>query len=164
MRLIAACINTGILVTKKYGLKETKMLKSSEIEVNIKQLIIIAGLLLVASNGWAEISSYRCYELDGAKIIAEDGTYLGTLGDSYESDSIYNEYSDHGSTYDSDSIWNEYSDYGNEYSSQSPFNDYASNPPVLLKDGEVIGKLTTDPYEYDGVDPRSVGEDCEWSD
>ena len=131
----------------------------------MNRLIIIASLLLlVAVDGWADTSSYRCYELDGAKIIADDGTYLGTLGDSYESDSIYNEYSDHGSTYDSDSIWNEYSDYGNEYSSQSPFNDYASDPPVLLKDGEVIGKLTTDPWEYEGVDPRTVGEDCDWND
>ena len=61
-------------------------------------LILISTLLLVASNSWADTSSYRCYELDGAKIIAEDGTYLGSLGESYESDSIYNEYSDYGST------------------------------------------------------------------
>jgi len=128
------------------------------------QKITLIIVLIFCSNSWADTSSYRCYELDGAKIIAEDGTYLGTLGDSYESDSIYNEYSDHGSTYDSDSIWNEYSDYGDNYSSQSPFNDYASDPPVLLKDGEVVGKLTTDPYEYEGVDPRSVGEDCDWND
>ena len=63
-----------------------------------------------------------------------------------------------------ESIWNDYSDYGSEYSSQSPFNDYASDPPILLKDGEVVGKLTGDPYAYEGVDPRSVGEDCGWSD
>ena len=68
----------------------------------MKKLILISALLF-SFNGWA-VSSYECDELDGAKIIAEDGTYLGTLGDSYESDSIYNEYSDHGSTYDSDSI------------------------------------------------------------
>ena len=128
----------------------------------IISLILIFSFMSY-SNTWA-LSSYECYELDGAKIIAEDGTYLGTLEDNYESDSIYNEYSDHGSTYNSDSIWNEYSDYGNEYSSQSPFNDYASDPPVLLKDGEVIGKLTTDSYEYDSVDPRSVGKDCGWTD
>ena len=69
----------------------------------MKKLILISALLF-SSNGFADTSSYRCYELDGAKIIAEDGTYLGTLGDSYESDSIYNEYSDHGSTYDSVSV------------------------------------------------------------
>ena len=35
---------------------------------------------------------------------------------------------------------------------------------VLVKDGEIVGKLTTDSYEYEGVDPRSVGKDCGWSD
>mgnify|MGYP000887348181 CR=1 FL=1 len=129
----------------------------------MKKLISILVLLL-CSNSWSEISSYRCYELEGAKIISEDGTYLGTLGDSYESDSIYNEYSDYGNTYNSESIWNEYSDYGDNYSSQSVFNEYATDPPVLLKDGEVIGKLTTDTYDYEAVDPISVGKDCGWAD
>jgi hypothetical protein len=126
-------------------------------------LLLIPVLLLVALNSWADTASYRCYELNGAKIIADDGTYLGTLGDGYESNSIYNEYGDHGSSYDSDSIWNEYSDYGNEYSGQSPFNEYASEPPVLLRDGRIVGKLTTNSGEYEGVDPRSVGRDCGWS-
>ena len=111
--------------------------------MNEKKFILISALLF-SFNGWS-VSSYECYELDGAKIIAEDGTFLGRLGDSYESDSIYNEYSDYGSAYDSESIWNEYSDYGSDYSSQSPFNNYSSAPPVLLKHGEIVGKLTTDP-------------------
>ena len=46
----------------------------------MKHLTILTSLLLlVASNGWADTSSYRCYELDGAKIIAEDGTFLGQV-------------------------------------------------------------------------------------
>ena len=130
-----------------------------------KMLTII---ILIASLGLSlhadEVSSYRCYELEGAKIVAEDGTYLGTLDDSYASDSIYNEYSDHGSTYGDESLWNEYSDHGNDYSDESAFNEYASNPPVLLKDGEVIGRLTVKDYEYDAVDRRTVGEDCDWKD
>ena len=96
------------------------------------------------------------------KIIAEDGTYLGTLDDSYKSDSIYNDYSDYGNEYNSDSVWNDYSDYGNEYSSQSAMNDSASEPPVLLKDGEVVGKLTTNDYEYEGVNPKALKEVCDW--
>ena len=110
------------------------------------------------------LSTWECYELEGAKIIAEDGTFLGTLDDHYDSESIYNDYSDHGSDYCSDCIWNEYSDYGSDYSSESPFNEYASDPPILIKDGEVVGTLTTDPYDYDGVDPRTVGKDCDWED
>ena len=110
------------------------------------------------------LSTWECYELEGAKIIAEDGTFLGTLDDHYDSESIYNDYSDHGSDYCSDCIWNEYSDYGSDYSSESPFNEYASDPPILIKDGEVVGTLTIDPYDYDGVDPRTVGKDCDWED
>ena len=55
----------------------------------------------------AEVSAWDCYKLEGAKIIAEDGTYLGTLDDSYKSDSIYNEYT--GETNDEflDSKWDE---------------------------------------------------------
>ena len=110
------------------------------------------------------LSIWECYELEGAKIIAEDGTFLGTLDYHYDSESIYNDYSDYGNDYSSDSIWNEYSDYGNHYSSESPFNDYASDPPILIKDGEVVGILTIKPYEYEGVDPRTAGKDCDWED
>lgn len=109
------------------------------------------------------ISSFRCFELEGAKIIAEDGTFLGTLDNSYSSDSIFNQYSDFGKEYHSDSIWNEYSDWGNDYSSMSPFNEYASTPPILLKDGEVVGKLTVKAFEYDAVNPYTVGKDCGWA-
>ena len=109
------------------------------------------------------MSSFRCFELEGAKIIAEDGTFLGTLDNSYSSDSIFNQYSDFGKEYHSDSIWNEYSDWGNNYSSMSPFNEYASTPPILLKDGEVVGKLTVKTYEYDAVNPYTVGKDCGWA-
>ena len=108
------------------------------------------------------LSSYRCSEIQGAKIIAEDGTYLGTLDDHYQSDSIFSPYNDYGSTYSQESIWNEHSNHGNQYSQQSPFNEYASDSPVLLKDGEVVGRLTVREYEIDRIDPRTVGKDCDW--
>ena len=48
---------------------------------------------------------------------------------------------------------------------QSVFNEYANDPPVLLKDGEVIGELTTNTtYNYEAVDPISLGKDCGWTD
>ena len=121
-------------------------------------------LWILSSNLHSEsLSSFRCFELEGAKIIAEDGTFLGTLDNSYSSDSIFNQYSDFGKEYHSDSIWNEYSDWGNNYSSMSPFNEYASTPPILLKDGEVVGKLTVKAFEYDAVNPYTVGKDCGWA-
>ena len=133
--------------------------------MKLKNIILNYPLLLIisiSSGVEAELSSWDCYKLEGAKIIADDGTYLGTLDDSYKSDSIYNDYSDYGNEYNSESIWNDYSDYGNEYSSQSAMNDSASEPPVLLKDGEVVGKLTTNDYEYKGVNPKVLKEVCDW--
>ena len=122
----------------------------------------LAFITFISLNSEAEISSWDCYKFEGAKIIADDGTYLGTLDDSWKTDSIYNDSGDHGNDYNSESIWNDYSDYGNEYSSQSAMNDSASEPPVLLKDGEVIGKLTTNDYEYEGVNPKVLKEVCDW--
>ena len=133
--------------------------------MKLKNIILNYPLLFIISISFsvkAELSSWDCYKLEGAKIIADDGTYLGTLDDSYKSDSIYNDYSDYGNEYNSESIWNDYSDYGNEYSSQSAMNDSASEPPVLLKDGEVVGKLTTNDYEYEGVNPKVLKEVCDW--
>ena len=118
--------------------------------------------LFSSQSSSAGTSSYRCSEIEGAKIIADDGTFLGTLDNHYQSDSIFNSYSDHGSTYSQESIWNEYSDYGNDYSQESPFNEYGSNSPVLLKDDKVVGRLTIKSYESDGIDPRTVGRDCDW--
>ncbi len=131
----------------------------------MKKLLLLISLLLTTNTSFSEtLSSYRCFELEGAKIIAEDGTFLGTLDDSYSADSIFNEYNDHGTDYSSDSIWNEYSDWGNDYSSISPFNEYATDPPILIKEGEVVGKLTVKSYEIDAVDPYTVGKDCGWTD
>ena len=131
----------------------------------MKKLFLLLSLLLATNAIFSETtSSYRCFELEGAKIIAEDGTFLGTLDDSYSADSIFNDYSDHGTDYSSDSVWNEYSDWGNDYSSTSPFNEYAPDPPILIKEGEVVGKLTVKSYEIDGVDPNTVGKDCGWVD
>jgi len=127
-----------------------------------KKLFIITFVCLSNLTLSSDLNSWDCYKLEGAKIIAEDGTYLGKIEDDYDRDSIYNEYSDYGNSYNSDSIWNEYSEYGNEYSPKSALNDNASEPPILLKNGEVIGKLTTKEYVFNGYDVNEIKETCDW--
>ncbi len=94
--------------------------------------------------------------LKGAKIFAQDdkNTYLGKIASEYGSESIFNEYGTYGSEYSSSSIWNEYSTFGNEYNSLSPFNDYSSKPPKIIKDGKIIGYLTTNESINGGVSPH----------
>ena len=127
-----------------------------------KKIFIITFVSLSNITFASDLNSWDCYKLEGAKIIAEDGTYLGKIEDDYDSNSIYNEYSEYGNSYNSDSIWNEYSEYGNEYSPKSALNDNASEPPILLKNGEVIGKLTTKEYVFNGYDVNEIKETCDW--
>lgn len=75
--------------------------------------------------------------------------YLGCLNcDSYNKNSIWNEYGNYGSSYSSKSIWNDYGTYGSSYSSYSPWNEYASTPPVIVdNDGNFYGYFTVNNYK-----------------
>ena len=54
-------------------------------------------------------------------------------------------------TYDKNSIWNEYGTYGSDYSSESAFNEYALKPPIIVdNDGNFFGYLTANQYAQDG--------------
>ena len=80
--------------------------------------------------------------------------YLGCLNcDSYNTNSIWNEYGTYGSSYNANSIWNDYGIYGSEYSSTSPFNSYASDPPVIVdKDGGFYGYFTVNEFKAKRAD------------
>lgn len=101
--------------------------------------IFIVFMILVFSN---YVSADICSVVAGAKVIANDGKYLGSISSEYDANSIFNEYGTYGSEYSVKSIWNKYGAYGGEYSSLSPFNSYTSTPPLLIKDDKVIAHFT----------------------
>ena len=90
----------------------------------------------------------------GGYIAADDGKFIGRITtNKYDSDSILNDYGDHGSEYSSDSIFNDYGSYGSEYSGESAFNDMASSPPrVYTINGQFVGYLTTNDYITPRID------------
>jgi hypothetical protein len=75
--------------------------------------------------------------------------YLGCLNcNSYNSNSIWNNYGTYGSKYNDKSIWNSYGTYGGSYGDFSPFNTYANYPPVVVdKQGNFYGYLTINSYK-----------------
>jgi hypothetical protein len=101
-----------------------------------------------------------CPALEGAKIVTEEGKYLGKLASRYDSDSVFNKYGSFGSRYSADSIWNKYGSYGGAYSAESPFNKYSSNPPLVVKDRDIIGRLTVNKNAQGAVNPTLVGIIC----
>jgi hypothetical protein len=93
--------------------------------------------------------------LKGASVFAQDDeqTYLGKIDNKYNFESIFNEYGTYGNEYSSKSIWNEYSKFGNKYNLLSPFNDYSSSPPMIIKNGKILGYLTTNEFILGGISP-----------
>lgn len=94
--------------------------------------------------------------LRDSKIVAQDdeNTYLGSLSNSFNSESIFNEFGSYGNEFSSKSIWNEFSEFGNEFNQYSPFNNFSNNPPMLIKKSKIIGFLTTNKSIKDGVSPN----------
>jgi hypothetical protein len=96
--------------------------------------------------------------LTGASLVSDEEPphFLGNLSNRFDSESIFNRFGTYGSRFSSDSIWNKYGSYGGKYSSYSPFNKYTSTPPLIVKDGSVIGRLTVNRYVRGALDPYAV--------
>lgn len=103
-----------------------------------------------------------CSTLNGASIIAQDSdnTFLGKITNSFDGDSIFNEFGDYGNDFSSDSIWNEFSTFGNEFNSESPFNEFSSDPPMIIKDGQIIGYLSTNKSINGAISPNLLKALC----
>ncbi len=104
-----------------------------------------------------------CSIVNGAKIVAQDSknTYLGKIANQYEADSIFNNYGAYGGEYSSTSIWNKYSTLGSEYSTYSPFNKYTATPPLIIKNGKIIGYLSANKNMQSSVSPNILKAMCE---
>ena len=128
---------------------------------NFPTVAIISACAVINA---AEVNSWECSKFEDSKIVSSDGKYLGVLGPSWKSDSIYNNSSEHSSSWSSNSIYNENSNYGNSYSSESVFNINASQPPkIISKDGKEIGFLSIGPdWSSDRFNPADIKYTCDW--
>jgi len=95
--------------------------------------------------------------------LGEDGEYLGELGPSWKTDSIYNTSSQYSSTWSSSSIFNSNSKYGNSYSSTSAFNESASEPPkIITNDGDVKYLSVGPSWDSSRLHPYDFKYTCDW--
>jgi len=103
-----------------------------------------------------------CSIVKDATLIAQDNqnTPLGKISSPYDVKSIFNEYGEYGSEYSTKSIWNQYGIFGGEYSTYSPFNKYTTTPPMLIKNGKIIGYLTVNKFVKPSISPNLLKELC----
>ena len=109
-----------------------------------QKTLLIAACMILSFPASGQV----CERVKGAKLVAQDKqhTYLGKISHAYDSESIFNEYGNYGSEYYLSSIWNSYGDFGSKYSQYSVNNDYATTPPMIIKNGEIIGYLSINKY------------------
>jgi len=87
-------------------------------------------------------------------LIADDGTFLGHLGERpTDAESIHNEVGIHGSTVGAKSIYNTVSQYGGAVGQHSPFNNTASRPPRLFVEGAAVCVVTVKEHQVLSIDP-----------
>ena len=94
-----------------------------------------------------------CRQIDGARIVAQDGQFLGAVSSGYDDESVFNSYGDFGSKYSDTSILNNYSDYGSKYSDLSPFNQYTEKAPLLVMGSQVIAIISVNSSLSGAVHP-----------
>lgn len=112
---------------------------------------LLAGTLLAsATEGAAKnsILDLTCQNLDGARIVSQENApvYLGFFGSRFSNESINNQFSDFGSEFASNSIRNRFSRYGSSTGNESALNPFALRPPLIVRDGYVLGILTTNRF------------------
>lgn len=85
--------------------------------------------------------------------------YLGCLCNAVDPDSVISSVGLYGpqSKFSASSIWNRFGTYGSDFSSQSVCNPFANDPPVVVNDGQIIGRLTRNQFTAGAItDPDIV--------
>lgn len=117
-------------------------------------------IALAALSTTANATTPQCQPFIDASIISEDGKFLGKLTNKFDPDSIFNKYGDYGSKYSTESIWNKYGDYGSLYGANSAFNPYSSDPPMIVKNKQIIALLSKNKNARGAVDPVILAAIC----
>lgn len=135
---------------------ETKLKKEGKIFTTKYFSIFACVVAIIIQPTFSQDFSRLVEYLNDATVVAQDekSTYLGKISNSYNTESIFNEYGKFGGNYSSTSIWNEYGKFGGEYNSFSAFNPNSSKPPMVIKRGKVIAYLTVNKSIEGAVSPN----------
>lgn len=102
--------------------------------------------------------------LQGARIIAADGHFIGQIGPTYDTESIFCTHGNYGATYSQNSMWCTYGKYGATYQELSPFCSYSMKPPKLVVDDTEVASVSvsgvTGQVAVSPVALRGLCSDC----
>ena len=137
-------------------MRRQKQLKKQEREAEMKRLEkkIEPLMSYTVEEIQLALTMKIAQKYQGAEIRSDERNwhYLGIIADEFDPESIFNEFGKYGASFYNDSIWNEFGTYGAGFSNYSSTNPFATNPPLIVKDKKVIGRLTVIRTMLDAVD------------
>jgi hypothetical protein len=105
-------------------------------------------------HGYSQAEIDLLLVLDGTRIVADDGKFLGSISCRPASaDSIANPFALFGNQFNPESIFNHYGTYGNQFSPLSPYNHFTTNPPRILRGEDFVAYLTVNAAMTPRIDP-----------
>lgn len=125
-------------------------------------LLVLCVAIVAASVPARPVLAFSCADLDGASLYSDDGklVYLGFFGHRFAKNSVMNLFGPHGSTTGAESVRNTSTIYGNQISHYGVVNIYAQHPPLIVRNGETIGRLTANTATVGGVALSSIDRVC----
>lgn len=111
----------------------------------VAKLLLATAAAVVATNVAVAETSYLLFD--------DDDELHGCINcNSFNSQSICNEFGRFGSEFSSASIWNDFGTVGSEYSAASPWNDFGKGLKVVDGAGRYYGRLTMNIGVSDRID------------
>lgn len=125
--------------------------------------ISLGGMVLamtMSSQASARHKFLECNTVSNARILASDGTFLGSLSPASRPDSVLNKTGPYGSRTAGNGLWNINGPYGSISSEKSPMNGAGGRPASVVKDGKEVGKLMRGSLRTWIEDPAKLVQRC----
>lgn len=116
--------------------------------------------MTLSSQASARHKFLECADVSNARILASDGTYLGSLSPASRPDSVLNKAGAYGSRTAGNGLWNANGPYGSISSEKSPMNGAGGRPASVVKDGKEVGKLMRGSLRTWIEDPAKLVQRC----
>ena len=113
---------------------------------------VASAIVTVVATGAGPIL-VSCTGTPNAVIYAQDGVYLGSLTNPFDSQSILNWRGSFGSQFSSTSIYNTVSQYGSKVGAYSAYNPSTNTPPILFVGSMVATYVSKNTFKTPRVDP-----------
>lgn len=98
----------------------------------------------------------RLSTLEGGRIVAKDGQFLGTITGRSHKESIANPYGDYGSSYSPTSMFNRSGTYGSPHSGKGAMHPHTPFPPRIYVDGKPVAYVTANRSFKPSIHPDAL--------